>query len=190
MTFHNKTNSCVLDLGLHTPTSTVVNLNTAVKIVAGIRSVCAILSNQKAKCWGDNSTYAIGDGTTTNRLVPTNPTGLSTGVKSVGVGALHSCAIMTAGNIKCWGNNSSGGVGNNTTTNASTPTNISSAHSDFIEVSASSGLFQSHTCALRSNGQAMCWGQNGSMSTLYGAIGNGSTFIGNFLTPQNVINFP
>jgi alpha-tubulin suppressor-like RCC1 family protein len=84
-----------------------------------------------------------------------------TGVSQISAGGAHSCAVLTAGTVECWGENLHGGLGNGTTTNSSTP----------ISVTGSSGAAgvaagRYHTCAAVS-GAVQCWGYNA-----YGQLGN------------------
>jgi len=56
-------------------------------------------------CWGNNSSSAIGDNTTTARLVPTQVTGLTSGVTAIAVGAGYTYAVAAGGGVVCWGTN-------------------------------------------------------------------------------------
>jgi len=67
------------------------------------------------KCWGDNLAGQLGDGTTVARIVPTDVVGLSSGVVAIGASQLHTCALMSSGAVKCWGDDSLGGLGDGTT---------------------------------------------------------------------------
>ena len=64
-----------------------------------------------AKCWGTNAFGYLGDGTTTNRTIPTNVVGLATGVAGISAGGRHTCASTLVGGLKCWGLNSNGELG-------------------------------------------------------------------------------
>ena len=98
---------------------------------------------------------------------PATVAGLTT-VRKVGVGSDHACAILDDGTVRCWGQNSSGQLGNGDAqlTSSTTPVTV-------VGVSGATALAlgDSHACALMSNGQVRCWGAN-----LDGQAGNASTF--------------
>jgi alpha-tubulin suppressor-like RCC1 family protein len=83
----------------------------------------------------------------------------------VSAGSRHTCGVTPSGVAYCWGDNSSGQLGNGTTTNSATPVPVSGALS-FATVSAGGN----HTCGATSAGVAYCWGDNSS-----GQLGNGTT---------------
>lgn len=83
-------------------------------------------------------------------------------------GNLHSCAVTADDGVKCWGNNSSGQLGNG---NVDSGVDLSSATpiaglSDIVAVSAGGH----HSCAISAQGALSCWGRNFS-----GELGNGTT---------------
>ncbi|MEQ1742427.1 MAG: RCC1 domain-containing protein, partial [Candidatus Nitrotoga sp.] len=43
------------------------------------------------------------------------------GVAAIAAGGIHTCVLTTAGGAKCWGHNSEGQLGDNSTTNRLTP---------------------------------------------------------------------
>lgn len=68
----------------------------------------------------------------------------------------HTCGLRSTGEIYCWGgSNSSGQIGNGTTTSVSSPTKVGTL-SDWVDVE----VFSGHTCGIRSNGELRCWGYN------------------------------
>jgi len=93
-------------------------------------------------------------------------TAVSGGFVSLSAGSYHTCGIRR-GTVYCWGDNSSGELGNGTTTRSTTPVAISApAGATFASVSAGTN----HTCAVATNGTAYCWGIN-----YHGELGDGTT---------------
>ena len=66
----------------------------------------------------------LGDGTTTSQSLPKTVQGLS-GVAELAAGYYHTCARLTDGSSRCWGENASGQLGDGTTTRRLTPTLVS-----------------------------------------------------------------
>ena len=101
---------------------TVSSLGSGVAaIAAGHSHTCAATSAGAAWCWGFNSYGQLGDGTTSMRYTPVAVSGLGSGVASIVGGYYHTCAITTGGAVSCWGQNSSGALGDGTTTSRTTP---------------------------------------------------------------------
>src|SRR5207245_1486985 len=92
-----------------------------IAIAAGGSHSCALTSAGGVKCWGCNAWGQVGDGTTTNRSTPVDVSGLASGVSAIAVGGLHTCAVTSAGGVKCWGDNGWGQLGDGTATNRSIP---------------------------------------------------------------------
>ncbi len=145
-------------------------------ITAGRRHTCALTTGGGVKCWGSNANGQLGDGTTTDRWVPTVVSGLGSGVTAVSAGGFHTCALTTGGGVVCWGQNNNGQLGDGTTTQRLTPTAVSGLASGGAATVSAAG---NHTCARTTGGGAVCWGDNA-----YGQIGDDTTT--NRLTPTTV----
>lgn len=144
----------------------VVGLGAGVAAVsAGAAHSCAITTAGGVKCWGNNDTGQLGDSTIVQRLVPVNVTGLSSGIIAVAGGGNHTCAITTAGGIKCWGSNSYGQLGDGTNTDRLDPIDVDGLGGTVIDVR----LGYSHTCAVMATGIVKCWGDG-----IYGQLGAGA----------------
>lgn len=145
-------------------------------ISAGFAHTCALGSNDKAYCWGWNIYGQLGNGTTTLRNTPqevTMPAGVSFTAISAGYG--HTCALGSDSKTYCWGYNASGQVGDGSTTNRTTPTEVTLPMGvAFASISGGHG----HTCAMGSNGSAYCWGSNSS-----GQLADGTTTARSVPTP-------
>jgi alpha-tubulin suppressor-like RCC1 family protein len=82
--------------------------------------------------------------------------GLSSGVSKVDVGNDTTCAVLVGGGLKCWGLNTSGQLGDGTTTSRSTPTDVSGLASGVADVAVGNR----HVCAALTDGTVKCWGYN------------------------------
>jgi Tol biopolymer transport system component len=100
-------------------------------------------------------------------------------ITAITAGAYHTCALTTHGEIRCWGANSFGQLGDGSTNPSNSPLQVNEALRGFTAVSAGSV----HTCGLTDAGGVKCWGANG-----YGQLGNHST--SNSYIPVNVEYFP
>ncbi len=149
-----------------TPVDVVGLASRAAAIAAGYRHACALLTAGGVKCWGHNGSGQLGDGTTTNRLTPVDVAGLASGAATIAAGGDHTCALLTAGGVKCWGSNGSGQLGDGTTTDRSTPVDVAGLASGVATIAAGYG----YTCALLTAGGVKCWGRNWA-----GQLGDGST---------------
>jgi alpha-tubulin suppressor-like RCC1 family protein len=133
-------------------------------VAAGNEHTCVLTTAGGVKCWGSNGLGELGDGTGTNSLTPVDVSGLTNGVAAISAGAFHTCALITAGGVRCWGFNSHDQLGDGTSTTRLAPVDVLGLTSGVAAVSA--GDF--HTCALTTVGGVKCWGVNAD-----GQLGDG-----------------
>jgi alpha-tubulin suppressor-like RCC1 family protein len=112
-------------LGRLTPVA-VPGLSGAIAIAAGSGPApsghtCALMRSGAMKCWGYNGWAQLGDGTTVDRRRPVGVAGLGAGVTAIAAGARHTCARTTTGNLRCWGYNYNGQLGDETPDDRSKP---------------------------------------------------------------------
>ena len=152
-------------------TPTTVSLTGVTKVSTGGMHACALKSDSTVWCWGSNDHGQLGDGTTTNSQSPVQVGGVS-GAIDVAAGGFNgaSCAVLTGGSVKCWGDDSLSqtGDGDGAATDHLTANTVVS----ISDASAITMNFYS-TCAIRSGGSVKCWGLNGYLGN--GNIGGSST---------------
>ena len=148
------------------------------KLSAGHHHTCAILDNGDLKCWGRDNSGQLGDGgSNTDTNAPSSTAiDLGTGRTAVAIsaGEVHTCAILDNGDLKCWGSDSHGQLGDGGPAwTSNNPTNLYAPSSTAIDlgsgrtaVAVSVGAY--HTCAILDNGDAKCWGRDYS-----GQLGDG-----------------
>ena len=150
-------------------------LTDVAQIAGGTSHTCARLTSGEVRCWGANTDGRLGDGTTFDALRPvvvSNPagTGPLTGVVHLAVGYLQTCAALDNGHAVCWGTNSNGQLGDDTTTARARPVLVTDPEGNgpLTDVTAlAAGATQ--TCARTEAGQVFCWGVNST-----GGIGDGT----------------
>lgn len=131
------------------------------KITAGEQHTCAVTGAGGVLCWGSNANGQLGNGTTTKSFTPVPVTGLSSGVAGITAGQDFTCALTNAGSVACWGVNTTGNLGNGTTTDSDVPVKVldvagTAPMSGVVAISAG----QYHVCAVTSAGAVLCWGDN------------------------------
>ena len=148
-----------------TPVS-VVGLSSGVILLSSDGKHSCATTSSEVLCWGNNSNGQLGDGSNIDRLTPTVVDGINGAeVMSIVIGDLHSCALFFTGDIKCWGSNSSGQLGDGSNIDRNKPVKVKDLGGYATSVSAGAA----HSCSRLLNGIVKCWGSN----TL-GQLGDGT----------------
>ncbi|MCP8613844.1 InlB B-repeat-containing protein [Bifidobacterium asteroides] len=156
---------------------------TYVQVSAGWLHSLAVGSDGYVYTWGWNNYGQLGNNSHSSSYAPVrvrdpaNPTDTSKGLKAVQVsgGTYHSLAVGSDGNTYAWGYNSSGQLGDGTTTSRTTPVMVkepdpktsTDVPADLAYVQVSAGY--EHSLAIGNDGYAYAWGDNSR-----GQLGNNS----------------
>ncbi len=146
------------------------------QLAAGFYHTCALLTTGSVRCWGFGGYGVLGYGNTLD--IGDDETPASAGDVDVGgvvtqivAGTYHTCALLTSGDVRCWGtglDNKLGygntqPIGDNETPASAGSVNVGGA---VAQIAAGS----EHTCALLTTGAVRCWG-----SGSYGQLGYANT---------------
>ncbi len=128
----------------------------------------AVTGDGTVWAWGGNAVGQLGDETTINRSAPVRVSGLTNvpgGVRAVAAGLQFSVALKNDGTVWAWGVNDAGQLGDGTTTNRTSPVQVSGL-TDVAAIVAGTG----HVLALKNDGTVWAWGANDE-----GQLGDGTT---------------
>ena len=137
----------------------------ATHISAGGWTTCAFTTDDNLTCWGRNNKGQIGNGTTKSSggVTPTAVTSVPSSftVRDIDPGGSHMCAASDAGAVWCWGSDAKRQLGTAGDGAAGVLDKLTPTLTD-----STGGLVRSvatgdnHSCALRSTGVVVCWGDN------------------------------
>ena len=152
----------------------VVNVADAGAVAAGDNHTCALREGGTVSCWGSNSHGQLGSGEAGAELDTAEPTSVAgiAGAAAIATSENHTCAVLEDGTVICWGNNSSGQLGNgrsgtnrdDRSANTATPATVMGID-DATEIATG----WDHTCALMEDSTVSCWGSNS-----FGQLGDGT----------------
>ncbi|MEX1253234.1 MAG: flexitail domain-containing putative surface protein [Dehalococcoidia bacterium] len=163
------------------PVSPPLNQNVAM-VSAGRIHTCAVTDAGAVFCWGSDVNEQIGAvapdtcASTPCAMTPVAVVGLASGYTQVSAASRSTCALNTGADIKCWGNNSLGQVGNGTNDTATTPVDICrvvlaipdpACIASLLPAFASVSGGGDSACAMTTGALLECWGWNE-----FGQLGN------------------
>jgi cysteine-rich repeat protein len=134
-------------------------------VVASDLHTCALLTTQNVRCWGHGPCLGygtldeIGDTETPESAGDVNIGGP---VQQLAAGGAHTCALLTTGTVRCWGDNYYGQLGYPNVGSHSgdrTPADLGDVDVGGAVRQVVAGA--NHTCALLESGKVRCWGEGG-----------------------------
>ncbi|MCB9654097.1 MAG: hypothetical protein H6729_08220 [Deltaproteobacteria bacterium] len=133
--------------------------NTIVNVAVGAWHTCVLRMDGTVWCIGARGNGELGDGFTSgfsDVFVRIGESSLGNEVVQISTEQGHTCARKSDGTLWCWGENSSGQLGDGTFFTRSTPVRVgeSTLGHDVKSVSVA----DYHTCALKTDGIVWCWG--------------------------------
>lgn len=165
-----------------TPVSVLGTTKTFCQISAGTSTSYGIDKNGRLWGWGTNTAGQVGINSTGFAFTPMSVLGAVKTFCRVSGGTSFALAIDKNGRVWGWGNNGSGQLGDNTTTQRLTPVSVAGAVKTFCRIvagkgSGSSGLY---SLGIDKNGLVWAWG-----SPSNGKLGN--ALINSRLSPTSVL---
>ena len=147
---------------------------------------CVVLKNGQAKCWGFNYDGILGRDDANNIAISspqgianfsainlgTDPSGNSLQAKSISLGSNFACSVLMNGQVKCWGINNVGQLGQDDTDTLGDGVNQDGElaiemGNNLNAISLGEGVKvkslsvnTDHVCALTDDNRAKCWGGN------------------------------
>ena len=135
------------------------------QVVVGFSHTCALLEGGTVRCWGSGSGGRLGYGNTEtigDDESPRDAGDIDLGGEAVALaaGALHTCALLATGNVRCWGTPINGvlGYGNlDTIGDDETPAQAGDVQVGGTVVEIAAGDYA--TCVRLVGGAVRCWGR-------------------------------
>ncbi|GAA5214733.1 Calx-beta domain-containing protein [Corallincola platygyrae] len=168
---------------------TAIDLGTGVKaeqLSVGYLNACVVVTGGHVKCWGSNSYGQLGLGDSNHRGdgkdelnvdlapgvsemgddLPNVDLGTGRTAKKVFSGYRKTCAILDNDDLKCWGRNFDGALGQGSELNLGDDDD--EMGDDLLPIELGTGLYAVDVsigfyivCALLNNDQVKCWGDGG-----------------------------
>ncbi|NBO53193.1 MAG: hypothetical protein EBU84_01055, partial [Actinobacteria bacterium] len=153
------------------------------QVAASGEHSCALFSNGTLKCWGLNDVGQLGQGDVDSRGDTSGemgdvlrPIDLGEGVVAtqVDTGTDFTCVLLSGGDVKCWGGNNYGQLGNGTVD--SIGDDASEMGDSLLPIDLGAGrhatqisVGNDHVCAVLDDSSLKCWGSGAN-----GRLGQGN----------------
>ena len=148
---------------------------TITKIVPETLHTCALTSEGKAYCWGNNAHGVLGTGNNTSSLTPkaiqNGQIPAHSRIVGIVLGDSQTCVITTDNNAYCFGHNN-GELGTGVADHTNLPTRVAQGQmiAGTYFTSIDSNVY--HSCGISSDARVYCWGNVTLPGSLLGATNN------------------
>lgn len=139
-----------------------------VEVSTGSFHTCGRTAAGTVHCTGSDGSGQLGDGAGTSTTSTPVQVTLSPLPSALITGGSHSCALVVTGEMRCWGSDTQGQIGNGATTGSQFSPVAVLNMTDAVGIGKSA--LGAHQCAVRVNTRVHCWGNNEQ-----GQLGDGST---------------
>ncbi|MFT3769624.1 MAG: hypothetical protein QM820_29665 [Minicystis sp.] len=169
-----------------TKPSRVEGLTGVLELAAGGKHTCARTATE-VLCWGWNDFGQCGQDVANGYIFPPQPVPGLASTKRISAGYFHTCALTSSGQVRCWGSNQCGQLGDGSYCGNDCPNTAKCGSSSVVApiedlTAIDIGTGAHHTCIVEEdkNGRIYCWGRNdfGQVSATSGSItGMGFPFV-------------
>jgi alpha-tubulin suppressor-like RCC1 family protein len=142
------------------------------QIDSGAAHTCILATDRGVRCWGEGAMGQLGNGPSVGAAVDSTravsvatASGALSDARALAVGTNHACVITateaqidtsTGGDVYCWGSNSRGQLGTQTSGQVS---NVAVRATRLTEPAVALAAGTEHTCAITVSSRITCWGR-------------------------------
>lgn len=162
------------ELGSNLMVSNLGTNKSVTSLAFGINFGCAHFMDGTTRCWGRNDRGQLCEGNALTRgdgpnemgdNIPNLDVGPGVTVVSMAGGRVHFCALLSDGNVKCWGGAGAGQTGLGTTLDRGKLPNENGANLPAVNLGTGKkakwlAAGQFHTCVILDDDKLKCWGEN------------------------------
>ncbi|AKT37187.1 uncharacterized protein CMC5_013170 [Chondromyces crocatus] len=157
---------------------------TAKAITTGYEHTCALLDDDRVKCWGNGFNGRLGQGDQEHRgdgpgemgnALPAVDLGTGLTARSIRAGEFHTCALLSNATVKCWGMGTYGQLGLGDNAHRGDAAGEMGDALPAVDLGAGFSIAAvhvgaQHSCARSQTATVKCWGHGGQ-----GRLGQGNT---------------
>ena len=147
------------------------------QVACGDSFTAAIKTDGTLWMWGIGGNGQLGENKISGSASPVQTFAFGSNWKQVSCGYRHTAAVKADGTLWCWGENTSGQLGDNTVTKRSSPVQTVAFGTNWKQVSCG----YRHTAAVKTDGTLWCWGTAGLLGD--------NTAVGNRSSPVQTVTY-